>query len=49
MTEPGYPESRDFPVPTCVGCIVNEEWYHHQYAIRDLAVLESARHADAAP
>ena len=31
------------------GCIVNEEWYHHQYADRDLAVLESARHADADP
>ena len=49
VTEPGYPESRDFLVADVVGCIVNEEWYHHQYATRDLAVLESARHADAAP
>jgi uncharacterized protein YjbI with pentapeptide repeats len=40
VTEPGYPESRAFPVLDVVGCIVNEEWYHHQYATRDLAVLE---------
>jgi uncharacterized damage-inducible protein DinB len=46
VTEAGYPESRDFLVADVVGCIVNEEWYHHQYAIRDLAVLESARHAE---
>ena len=49
VTEPGYPESRDFAVSDVVGCILNEEWCHHQYATRDLAVLESARHADAAP
>ena len=41
VAEPGYPESRDFLVADVVGCIVNEEWYHHQYAIRDLAVLEA--------
>jgi hypothetical protein len=41
VLEPGYPESRDFLVADVVGCIVNEEWYHHQYAIRDLAVLEA--------
>ena len=41
---PTDPESRDFPVADVVGCIVNEEWCHHQYATRDLAVLErSAR------
>jgi hypothetical protein len=45
VVEPGYPESRDYLVADVVGCIVNEEWYHHQYATRDLAVLESARHA----
>jgi DinB superfamily len=49
VTEPGYPESRDFLVADVVGCIVNEEWYHHQYAIRDLAVLESARRAEPHP
>ena len=40
VVEPGYPESRAYPVGDVVGCIVNEEWYHHQYATRDLAVLE---------
>jgi uncharacterized damage-inducible protein DinB len=40
VPEPGYPESRDFAVSDVVGCILNEEWYHHQYATRDLAVLE---------
>lgn len=49
VAEPGYPESRDFLVADVVGCIVNEEWYHHQYAIRDLAVLESARPAELSP
>ena len=49
VTEPGYPEPADFLVADVVGCIVNEEWYHHQYAIRDLATLESARRADATP
>ena len=41
VTEPGYPESEAFPVRRVVGCIVNEEWHHHVYATRDLAVLES--------
>jgi hypothetical protein len=40
VTEAGYPEPSDFLVADVVGCIINEEWYHHQYAIRDLAVLE---------
>ena len=40
VTGPGYPESRDFAVSDVVGCILNEEWHHHQYATRDLAVLE---------
>jgi DinB family protein len=40
VTEPGYPESVAHPVRRCVGAIVNEEWWHHQYAIRDLTVLE---------
>jgi hypothetical protein len=41
VTEPGYPESEAFPVSDAVGAIVNEEWWHHQYAVRDLAVLEA--------
>jgi hypothetical protein len=30
VPEPGYPESKDFPVVDVVGCILNEEWWHHQ-------------------
>jgi len=41
VTEPGYPEPEAYPVQRVVGCIVNEEWHHHQYATRDLAVLEA--------
>ncbi len=40
VTEPGYPESDSFPVQRCVGCIVDEEFWHRTYAERDLAVLE---------
>jgi uncharacterized damage-inducible protein DinB len=40
VTEPGYPESRAFPVSDVVGCIINEEWMHRLYAERDLAALE---------
>jgi hypothetical protein len=40
VTEPGYPESVSFPVQRCVGCIVDEEFWHRTYAERDLAVLE---------
>jgi uncharacterized protein YjbI with pentapeptide repeats len=40
ILEPGYPESRSFPVQRCLGCIVNEEWEHRLFAERDLAVLE---------
>lgn len=44
-TEPvepiGYPESESFPVRRCLGAIVIEEWEHHLFANRDLAVLES--------
>lgn len=41
---PGWPESRSYPVRECLLTILNEEWWHRQYALRDLAVLE-ARHA----
>ena len=41
VTDPGYPEPEAYPVQRVVGCIVNEEWHHHAYATRDLAVLEA--------
>lgn len=41
VTEPGYPESESFPVRRCLGAILIEEWEHHLFANRDLAVLEA--------
>jgi hypothetical protein len=45
MTEPvpapGYPASESYPVTRCLNAVVNEEWWHHRYAVRDLAVLEA--------
>ena len=41
IPQPGYPESEAFPVRRCLGAIVIEEWEHHLFANRDLAVLES--------
>jgi uncharacterized damage-inducible protein DinB len=38
---PGYPRGEEFPVAEVLATIVNEEWWHHVYANRDLAVLES--------
>ncbi len=40
VLEPGYPESKPFPVRRCLGAVVKEEWLHREYAERDLAVLE---------
>lgn len=37
---PGWPEAHAFPVRECLSTILNEEWWHRQYAERDLAVLE---------
>lgn len=36
---PGWPESRSYPVRECLLCILNEEWWHRQFAERDLAAL----------
>jgi hypothetical protein len=43
VVEPGYPESKSFPVRECLSVILDEEWEHRLYAERDLAVLESRR------
>ena len=40
VLEPGYPESKSFPVLRCLSAVVNEEWLHREYAERDLAFLE---------
>lgn len=41
VTEPGYPRPQAFPVDEVLLTILNEEWQHHVYANRDLAVLET--------
>jgi hypothetical protein len=39
---PGWPrEGATFPVKECLLIVLNEEWWHRQYAERDLAALES--------
>jgi len=37
---PGWPEPVSFPVRECLLMIFNEEWWHRQFALRDLALLE---------
>jgi hypothetical protein len=41
VTQPGYPESESFSVARCVGCILQEEWWHRRFAERDLTALEA--------
>lgn len=41
---PGWPpEGATFPVRECLLVVLNEEWWHRQFAERDLAVLEERR------
>jgi hypothetical protein len=42
--DPGYPET----VLSCLHTILEEEWEHHRYAVRDLAAIET-RSAEGAP
>jgi hypothetical protein len=37
---PGWPRPVSYPVQTCLRVVLNEEWEHHLFANRDLAVLE---------
>jgi uncharacterized damage-inducible protein DinB len=37
----GWPPPRPFEVKRCLSILLNEEYWHRQYAERDLAVLES--------
>ncbi len=41
VTGPGYPEAGSYAVRRCLGAVVNEEWWHHRFAERDLSVLEA--------
>lgn len=43
LQSPGTPppwSPQDIPVLYCLRLVLFEEWWHHQFAIRDLAVLE---------
>jgi len=41
LVGPGWPpEGETFPVRECLLIVLNEEWWHRQYAERDLSVLE---------
>jgi hypothetical protein len=39
---PGHPR-KDHTVLKCLQVVLKEEWQHHRYAVRDLAVLEVRR------
>ena len=42
VVEPiGYPASESYPVRRCLMAVVVEEWEHHVFANRDLAILEA--------
>jgi DinB superfamily/Pentapeptide repeats (8 copies) len=41
---PGHPDG-DHTVLQCVHVLLNEEWEHHRYAVRDLTVLEGGQQA----
>jgi len=39
VPQPGYPETESYPVRDVLRIILNEEWWHRQYAERDLDAL----------
>jgi hypothetical protein len=41
VTEPGWPRPQSYPVRQALAIVLNEEWWHRQFAERDLAVLAS--------
>jgi uncharacterized protein YjbI with pentapeptide repeats len=38
---PGWPRPQAYPVKECLDILLGEEWWHRQYAERDLAALQS--------
>jgi hypothetical protein len=42
-TSPGYPPSEPRTAMSCLHILFNEEWAHHRFAVRDLAVLDGSR------
>jgi uncharacterized protein YjbI with pentapeptide repeats len=41
VLEPGYPRSASFPVHGALQTVINEEWWHRQFAERDLDALDA--------
>ena len=44
---PGWPPSVSFPVRQALMIVINEEWWHREFAERDLATLTGHRPADS--
>lgn len=40
---PGYPPPQSRTAIACLRVLLDEEWAHHQFAVRDLAVIEAER------
>jgi DinB superfamily len=38
---PGFPPSTTVPVGVCLDVVIGEEWAHHEFATRDLLLLEA--------
>ena len=38
---PGFPPSTAVPVGVCLDVVIGEEWAHHEFAARDLLLLEA--------
>lgn len=41
VDEPGFPQPRAYLVKDALDIVLNEEWWHHRFAVRDLAALTS--------
>lgn len=41
VLEPGWPEPESYPVRDVLQVVLNEEWWHHRFAVRDLDALTS--------
>jgi hypothetical protein len=42
VVAPGWPPPESFEVRECLLVVLNEEWYHRQFAERDLGTLRQA-------
>jgi len=43
VPDPGWPRPKSYPVREVLATILNEEWWHRQFAERDLDALDSSR------